>query len=189
MLYHVKIFASLMALTALSALNCYGQGCDEPCDQSSYPPSQFVDVEINGCVYTVQYRARATCTQGGAPIYDLYIEAILTSDPNCLGQYPNGIVDEAAVALMQRNPMGFPPATPGAPGARWRIARLACWSIIEDIYTGCIPSPCCITTVDAEYHSGCAELSFTPVEQVYASDCSAAPGCVGECLGDIFATP
>jgi hypothetical protein len=108
----------------------------------------------SGCVVVVAYAVRR---QACGQYYDLGIKWVRPynpSDPNCncLNGMPiSQLLNMVTKMLLEQNPMGFPPQTPGQCSTNWRVVTGSCWSklLFEDgglhpTYRPCSQTACCL---------------------------------------------
>jgi len=101
-----------------------------------------------GCQVKVDYGKRLAC----GVWHDLQIIKITPLTIGCGIFTPAQILDFTTLALIQANPMGFPPTNPGDCNTNWRVSRASCWKFDSEDPTGegfgayypCDQNVCCL---------------------------------------------
>jgi len=140
-------FFLLLSLTNLNAQCSSGSPCipDCPADQFS-SPYQTTDVIIaSGCTLRVTYAWRIAC----GIWFDYYLAGVeIVSFQNCpfAASDVKTIVELAFAGLLEQNPAGFPPTSPGDCSTNWRAGKGACWEQAGDCIVPCTPLVCCLNS-------------------------------------------
>ncbi|HEX4963547.1 MAG TPA: hypothetical protein VF173_22145 [Thermoanaerobaculia bacterium] len=157
-----KLIAVTFVLCGVVAAGLARADVELPClpDCTATPwevPTQEAWLTLpSGCVIQVGYAVRRkACGQ----FYDIGIKWMSPynpSDPacNCLNGMPiSQLLDMVTKMLLEQNPMGFPPQTPGQCSTNWRVIKGSCWSkqmidygggTLYPTYRPCSQTACCL---------------------------------------------
>jgi hypothetical protein len=159
--FSVVLLSLVLTLSALATAPA-GAAPEFPClpDCLETPwefPTQEEWITLpSGCVLGVGYAVRRLAC---GRYYDLGIKWLApynSSNPacDCLKDMPiSQILEMVTKKLLEQNPMGFPPQTPGECNTNWRVVKGSCWSkqlidfgsgVPSISYRPCSETACCL---------------------------------------------
>lgn len=148
----------LLPLRTLSAQ----EPCATDCNQATAPYVQrVVSVDIGGgCAVTLTIRTRV-CSG------ILEVEVISAAyTPGCATERdPREAIERAIRQFVTTNGMQFPTGTPNNPNSEqwiWRVARPACWQVVQPQGPAMPCGPeCCISYLTVTRKANCSEWAIT----------------------------
>lgn len=125
------------------------QPCIPDCPADLFVPQPPVILTLpGGCQVLVEYATRIAC----GVWFDLQITKITPLTIGCGAFTPAQILNFTSLAILQANPMGFPPYFPGECSTNWRVNKSSCWKFVDahpsepydGYYVPCDQNVCCL---------------------------------------------
>lgn len=190
-MHHASIGGALSALIFFLVLTASTSAADTTnclpdCPADSFGVSTKTVLELpGGCFVRVTWAKRVACNQ----FYDVSIQSIEPLTAECGGRPISILMSDATKALLQKNPMAFPPLPPVSGvtcATNWRVVKGACWKYSvecnDTIAKPCDLTECCLTPYEVCVDSS-GKRTVTPLGGGSEATCDSASGCVPVCGG------
>ena len=181
------IFALILfVLTSDSVFAADSTSCIPDCPADAFS-GEFQDVvELpNGCFVRVTWAKRLAC----GTWHDVLIKTVEPLTDECGVLSLPQLLAQASTALLEKNPMAFPPFANGRDTCvvNWRVVKGACWRYsVECGDTVAIPcglTECCLTPYEVCLDTA-GKRVVTPIGGGSTAECDTLSGCVPVCGGD-----